>query len=36
MDCSATIPQITKAMEGGMSGPSTPALTAMDAAKPLS
>ena len=36
MDCSATMPQMTKAMEGGISGPSTPALTAMEAAKPRS
>ncbi len=29
IDCSATMPQITKAIEGGISGPSTPALTAI-------
>ena len=35
IDCSATMPQMTKAIEGGISGPSTPALTAIAAAKAL-
>ena len=36
IDCSAITPQITPAIEGGISGPSTPALTASAVANPLS
>jgi predicted amidohydrolase YtcJ len=36
IDCSAITPQMTPAIEGGISGPSTPALTASAVAKALS
>ena len=36
IDCSAITPQITNAIDGGISGAKIPALTASAVAKPLS
>ena len=36
IDCSAITPQMTAAIDGGISGPSTPALTASAVANALS